>query len=131
MNLHCVRRPLVSTPSLGAQSLASISGARVGEAAWGTVVLHAAPAAAVGRRIALVRTDDVIELDADAGRLHLDVSTDELERRRAALMPPGVPATEQRGWVCIYRDHVLHADSGCDLDVLSGSSGATVPRRAC
>lgn len=116
--------------NVGVTDMVRISDARMSGTAYGTVVLHAAPEAAVGGPIALVRTGDIIELDAGAGRLHLDVSADELERRRAVWTPPVVPANEQRGWVRLYRDHVRQADSGCDLDFLVGSSGDTVPKRA-
>jgi dihydroxy-acid dehydratase len=88
-------------------------------------VLHVSPEAAAGGPLALVRTGDMIELDVKARRLHLDVSDDELARRRSAWQAPELP---KRGYYRLYVEHVLQADQGADLDFLVGSSGAPVPR---
>jgi dihydroxy-acid dehydratase len=96
--------------------------------AYGTVVLHAAPEAAAGGPIALVREGDWIELDVAARRLHLDVSDAELDRRRARWAPPA-PAMAS-GYQKLYVDHVLQADRGCDLDFLVGGRGAEVARES-
>jgi len=89
------------------------------------VVLHVSPEAAAGGPLAFVKTGDMIELDVEARRLHLEVSDDELERRRAQWQKPETPT---RGYYKLYVDHVLQADQGADLDFLVGSSGAPVPR---
>jgi dihydroxy-acid dehydratase len=73
-----------------------------------------------------VREGDWIELDVPARRLHLDVSDEELERRRADWTPP--VATMSGGWQALYVERVLQADRGCDLDFLVGCRGAGVPR---
>ena len=70
---------------------------------------------------------DMIELDVAGGRLHLEVSDEELARRRAAWRPPAPP---ERGYAKMFHDHVMQADSGCDFDFLVGSSGAPVPRES-
>jgi dihydroxyacid dehydratase/phosphogluconate dehydratase len=94
--------------------------------AFGTVVLHVAPEAAELGPLAAVRDGDFIELDAAHGRLHLDVSDDELRARLDALQSTHVvPRTG--GYVQLYRDHVLQADEGCDFDFLVGCRGADVP----
>jgi dihydroxy-acid dehydratase len=105
-----------------------ISDARMSGTAYGTVVLHAAPEAAAGGPLALVQDGDAIEIDVDARRLHLDVSDEELARRRASWRPPAPHAT--RGWIKLYCDTVLQADKGVDLDFLVGSSGAPVARES-
>jgi dihydroxy-acid dehydratase len=74
----------------------------------------------------LVRTNDWIALDVPARTLTLEVSDDELARRRARWVPPQNPY--RRGYARLYVDHVLQADKGADLDFLVGSSGAAVPR---
>ena len=51
-----------------------ISDARMSGTAYGTVVLHTAPEAAVGGPLALVQDGDLIELDVEARRLHVHVS---------------------------------------------------------
>ena len=71
---------------------------------------------------------DMIELDVAGRRLHLDVSDEELTRRRAAWTPP--PPHDTRGYVKMYVDHVQQAHLGVDLDFLQGKSGAVVTREA-
>ena len=110
----------------GVTDMVRISDARMSGTAYGTVVLHVSPEAAAGGPLALVRNGDMIEVDVEARRLHLDVEAAELERRRGDWDPP-VPPPE-RGWAQLYHRHVTQADSGCDLDFLVGSSGAAVPR---
>jgi L-arabonate dehydrase len=75
--------------------------------------------------VALVKTGDVIELDVAARRLHLDVSDEELAKRRAAWKAPEAP---RRGYYKLYVEHVQQADKGADLDFLVGGSGTTVTR---
>jgi dihydroxy-acid dehydratase len=96
--------------------------------AYGTVVLHVAPEAAVGGPLALVRSGDMITLDVPARQLSLLVDDEELARRRAEWQPPA-PIT-QRGYVKLYVDHVLQANEGADLDFLKGGSGSAVPRHS-
>jgi L-arabonate dehydrase len=109
----------------GITDMVRISDARMSGTAYGTVVLHVAPEAAAGGPLALVKTGDMIELDVGARRLHLDVSDEELARRRAAWKAPEPP---QRGYYKLYVEHVQQADKGADLDFLVGGSGTTVTR---
>ncbi|HMB74766.1 MAG TPA: IlvD/Edd family dehydratase [Kiloniellaceae bacterium] len=111
----------------GVTDMLRISDARMSGTAYGTVVLHISPEAAAGGPLALVRTGDRIALDSEKGTLTLEVSAEELERRRAAWQ---APAGAARGYAKLYRDHVLQADKGCDLDFLTGGSGAEVPRES-
>jgi dihydroxy-acid dehydratase len=110
----------------GITDMVRVSDARMSGTAYGTVVLHVSPEAAAGGPLALVQNGDFIELDVEARKLHLDVSDEELERRRAAWQQPEAPAT--RGWVKLYVDHVQQANLGADLDFLVGKSGAYVPK---
>jgi L-arabonate dehydrase len=110
----------------GVTDMVRISDARMSGTAFGTVVLHTTPEAAVGGPLALVRSGDFIELDAEARTLHLDVSDAELEERRAAWVAP--PPASERGYYRLYHDHVTQADQGADFDFLEGGSGAGVPR---
>lgn len=109
----------------GVTDMLRISDARMSGTAYGTVVLHVSPEAAVGGPLALVRDGDMIELDVSARRLHLDVADGELQRRRAAWQAPEKPP---RGWTRLYVEHVQQAHLGADLDFLVGGSGADVPR---
>jgi len=108
----------------GITDMVRISDARMSGTAYGTVVLHTAPEAAVGGPLALVQNGDLIELDVARRKIHLHVSDEELARRRA-LWKPGKPHAD-RGWVKLYCDTVLQADQGVDLDFLVGKSGAKV-----
>ena len=72
----------------GITDMVRISDARMSGTAYGTVVLHVCPEAAVGGNLALVRDGDFIELDVESRRLHLEVSSEDLERRRTQWQPP-------------------------------------------
>lgn len=110
----------------GVTDMVRISDARMSGTAYGTVVLHVCPEAAVGGPLALVQSGDSITLDVNAGVLELDVSEQELEQRRASWKPVHPQAT--RGYVKLYQETVMQADKGADLDFLQGGSGAPVPR---
>lgn len=110
----------------GIKDMVRISDARMSGTAYGTAILHVAPEAAAGGPLALVQDGDMIELDVENRRLHLDVSDEELARRREAWTPP-VPEMDG-GYQSLYVDHVLQADKGADLDFLVGCRGAAVPR---
>ena len=112
----------------GITDMVRISDARMSGTAYGTVVLHVTPEAAVGGPLALVQEGDVIELDVEARRLQLDVSEEELARRRAAWKPPA--AHQNGGYVQMYVRHVQQADKGADLDFLRGCRGHAVPRES-
>jgi dihydroxy-acid dehydratase len=72
--------------------------------------------------LGLVRSGDWIELDVAARILHLEVSDEELARRRAAWQAP--PSVRQaRSYTRMYVDHVLQADRGVDFDFLLGGDG--------
>jgi L-arabonate dehydrase len=103
-----------------------VSDARMSGTAYGTCVLHVTPEAAAGGPLALVRDGDLIELDVEARRLHLDVAEDELERRRQAWRAAEHPMVG--GYQSLYVRHVMGADKGADLDFLVGCRGHAVPR---
>ena len=112
----------------GVTDMVRISDARMSGTAYGTVVLHTAPEAADGGPLALVEDGDEIELDVPARRLVLHVADEVLSERRAAWRPP--EAHSDRGYLRLYLDHVMQADTGADLDFLVGRSGAGVPRES-
>ncbi|MEN7531454.1 IlvD/Edd family dehydratase [Cupriavidus sp. 2SB] len=115
----------------GVKDMVRISDARMSGTAYGTVVLHVAPEAAAGGPLAAVRDGDWIELDCDAGTLHLDITQEELADRMEGFQPPGPDGRAgQGGYQRLYVQHVLQADEGCDLDFLVGCRGADVPRHS-
>jgi len=111
----------------GVTDMVRISDGRMSGTAYGTVVLHVSPEAAVGGVLALVENGDWIELDVAARRLHLDVDAEELESRRRRWKKAEISGGA-RGYVHLYIQHVQQADKGADLDFLTGGSGSAVTR---
>jgi dihydroxy-acid dehydratase len=99
----------------GVKDMVRISDARMSGTAYGTVVLHVSPEAAVGGPLALVRSGDSIRLSVRERRIDLDVDAAELARRNALWQPPAVPA---RGYRRLYAERVMQAEDGCDFDFL-------------
>jgi L-arabonate dehydrase len=112
----------------GITDMIRISDARMSGTAYGTVILHAAPEAARGGPLAVVRTGDMIEIDVEARRLHLDVPDAEIAARLAAWQPP--VARPEGGYAQLYHDHVMGADTGADMDFLVGCRGHAVARES-
>ena len=107
----------------GVRDMLRISDARMSGTSYGACVLHVAPESYIGGPLALVADGDVIEIDIPARRLTLEVSDDELARRRAAWKPPAPRFT--RGFGAIFAQHTRQANEGCDFDVLE--RGEAVP----
>ena len=97
----------------GVKDMVRLSDARMSGTAFGTIVLHITPEAAIGGPLALVRTGDIIRLDTAGRRLDLMVDDAELQRRRSALVVPEAP--DLRGYRKLYLAEVLQADGGCDF----------------
>jgi dihydroxy-acid dehydratase len=100
----------------GVKDMVRISDARMSGTAYGTIVLHVSPEAAVGGALALVRNGDRIRLSVKSRSIDLLVSEGELQKRKAAWTPPVPPPA--RGYAKLYMDHVLQAEHGCDFDFL-------------
>jgi dihydroxy-acid dehydratase len=100
----------------GVKDMVRISDARMSGTAFGTIVLHIAPEAAVGGLLGLVESGDTIRLDAQGRRLELLVEDLELERRRARRKPR--PAEAPRGYLKLHLEQVQQAHLGCDLAFL-------------
>jgi L-arabonate dehydrase len=112
----------------GITDMVRISDARMSGTAYGTVVLHVCPEAAVGGTLALVRDGDFIELNVESRRLHLDVSSNELERRRKGWQPSA--NAMKGGYQQLYVERVMQANTGADLDFLTGCRGDEIPRES-
>jgi len=106
----------------GVRDMVRVCDGRMSGTAYGTVVLHVTPEAAVGGPLALVRTGDVVSLDVGARRIDVEVPDDELARRAPDAATVAGFADPRRGWERLYVDHVLQADTGADLDFLLGSA---------
>jgi L-arabonate dehydrase len=110
----------------GIKDIVRISDGRMSGTAAGTVVLHVSPESAIGGNLALVKEGDMIELDVDQRKLHLEVSDEELQKRKAKWIP--LKPLAERGYVKLYIDHVQQSHLGADLDILNGGSGNQVLR---
>ncbi|HKI15369.1 MAG TPA: dihydroxy-acid dehydratase, partial [Roseiarcus sp.] len=107
----------------GVRDIVRVSDARMSGTSYGACVLHVAPESYVGGPLALVKDGDVIELNIPGRRLTLNVSDEELARRRAAWRQP--PPRYARGYGRMFSEHVSQASEGCDFDFLE--RGASTP----
>jgi dihydroxy-acid dehydratase len=99
----------------GVKDMVRISDARMSGTAYGTIVLHVSPEAAVGGPLALAQTGDRIRLSVRERRIDLEVDAGELARRKARWQAPPLPP---RGYQRLYAERVLQAEDGCDFDFL-------------
>ena len=84
--------------------------------AFGTIVLHVTPEAAIGGPLAAVRNGDRIRLSIKNKAIDLLVDENEIRKRLENFQPPPVPA---RGYQALYRRTVQQATDGCDFDFLT------------
>ncbi|MFZ9374518.1 MAG: dihydroxy-acid dehydratase, partial [Burkholderiaceae bacterium] len=108
----------------GVRDMLRISDARMSGTSYGACVLHVSPESYIGGNLALVRNGDIITVDIPARSIRMEVSDEELARRRAEWKPP--PPRFERGYGHMFSKHVLQADQGCDFDYLETSFGAPV-----
>ncbi|NCU21659.1 dihydroxy-acid dehydratase, partial [Candidatus Falkowbacteria bacterium] len=99
----------------GVRDMVRVSDARMSGTAYGTVVLHCSPEAAVGGALALVENGDLIELNVGERRIDLLVEPETLQERRRHFIAPPAP---ERGWHKLYVEHVRQAHLGADMDFL-------------
>jgi dihydroxy-acid dehydratase len=107
----------------GIRDMVRLSDCRMSGTSYGACALHISPESAVGGPLALVKNGDLIELDVPNRKLHLHVSDEELEKRRAAWKP--APQRYHRGYAKLFVEHVTQADQGADFDFLQ--HGPAVP----
>jgi dihydroxy-acid dehydratase len=98
---------------LGAD-VAMITDGRFSGGSHGFIVGHVTPEAQLGGPIGLLQDGDVVTIDAETNSLDVDVSDDELERRKQAWTAPALKAT--RGTLHKYIKTVKTASEGCVTD---------------
>ncbi|TWP52247.1 dihydroxy-acid dehydratase [Lentzea tibetensis] len=101
----------------GVRDMVRVSDARMSGTSYGACVLHVAPEAHVGGPLALVRDGDMVTLDVEARVLSVEVSDDELAKRRSEWTPP--ESKFERGYGALYYEHITQANEGCDFEFLS------------
>ncbi|MFG5775991.1 L-arabinonate dehydratase [Comamonas sp. J-3] len=106
----------------GVRDMLRISDARMSGTSYGACVLHVAPESYIGGPLALVQNGDLISVDVRARRIHLNVSDEELARRKAQWQAP--PPRFERGYGAMFSEHILQANEGCDMDFLLTQRGA-------
>jgi dihydroxy-acid dehydratase len=97
-----------------AADVALITDGRFSGGSAGFIVGHVTPEAQLGGPIALVQNGDKITIDAEANTITIDLSDDELKRRRSAWKAPPYKAT--RGTLYKYIKNVKSASEGCVTD---------------
>jgi dihydroxy-acid dehydratase len=112
----------------GVRDMVRICDGRMSGTAYGTVVLHVAPEAAVGGPLDRVRTGDWITLDVEQRRIDVEIPQSELDARQPSPAMIESIARPRRGWERLYVRTVMGADTGADLDFLVGASGDRVAR---
>jgi len=112
----------------GIRDMIRISDARMSGTAYGTVILHTAPEAAIKGPLAAVQNNDYIEIDVETGSMNLLVSENIIKERLDKYKPilPDITSGYQK----MYIDHVNQADTGADLDFLVGKRGSEVKRHS-
>lgn len=96
------------------KSVALITDGRFSGGTHGFVVGHITPEAFDGGLIALVKDDDIIEIDAVNNTLTLKISEEEIAERRKSWKQPALKAT--KGILYKYAQQVKPADQGCVTD---------------
>ena len=97
----------------GVRDMVRVVDCRMSGTSYGTIVLHVAPEAAVGGPLAIVEDGDMVELDANNGKLNLLVDEREIQRRLAAWTPP--PPAYDLGYRSLWIDQMNQAPEGCDF----------------
>lgn len=96
-------------------SVALITDGRFSGASRGASIGHVSPEAAVGGPIALVEEGDIIKINIKEKTLNLDVSDEELARRKAAWTPREPKVTT--GYLARYASMVTSGDKGAVLKI--------------
>jgi len=104
----------------GVKDMMRISDARMSGTAFGTIILHVSPEAAIGGPLALVRSGDRIQLSVRDRRIDLLVEEAELAKRRKNLKTAD-NREALRGYDKLYAQEVLQADEGCDFAFLKST----------
>ena len=104
----------------GVKDMLRISDGRMSGTAFGTVVLHLTPEAAVGGPLAWVRSGDRIRLSVM--RRELTLLVDDAEMARRAATEPVMPPTAERGYRKLFLQSVNQADQGVDFDFLRAAN---------
>lgn len=102
----------------GVKDMVRISDGRMSGTAFGTIVLHVTPEAAIGGPLAYIRSGDRVRLSVARREISLLVSDEELAQRAQAQ--PVVRPRASRGYRRLFLENVTQADQGVDFSFLRG-----------
>ena len=105
----------------GVRDMLRISDARMSGTSYGACVLHVAPESFIGGPLAMVQTGDIISIDVHRRLIEMEVSDEDLERRKLEWSP--MPPRFERGYGWIFSKHVEQAPDGCDFDFMRSDFG--------
>ena len=103
----------VQTCALPISSVALITDGRFSGASRGASIGHVSPEAAVGGPIALVEEGDIIKINIPENTLMVDISDEEMEKRRKNWQPREPKVT--RGYLRRYANMVTSGSTGAIL----------------
>jgi dihydroxy-acid dehydratase len=113
-----MREMLAATSAVmgyGLDKVALLTDGRFSGASRGPCIGHISPEAAVGGPIALIKNGDKLKIDVPNRKLHLDVSEQEMAKRKAAWRP--LPPKVTTGYLSRYAKLVTSADKGAILEI--------------
>jgi dihydroxy-acid dehydratase len=108
----------------GVRDMLRLSDARMSGTSYGACVLHISPEAYVGGPLALIQTGDMITVDVPNRAIRVEISDQEMQRRRDAWTPP--QKRYERGYGWMFSKHIQQANEGCDFDFLRTEFGKPV-----
>ncbi|MBR9803120.1 dihydroxy-acid dehydratase, partial [bacterium] len=94
--------------------VALITDGRFSGGSHGFIIGHVTPEAQLGGTIALLQDGDTVTIDAENNRIDVDLSDEELQKRRDAWTAP--PYKFERGTLYKYIKNVKTASEGCVTD---------------
>jgi dihydroxy-acid dehydratase len=108
----------------GVRDMLRLSDARMSGTSYGACVLHISPEAYVGGPLALIQTGDMITVDVPNRTIRVEISDEEMAKRRAAWQTPERKFERGYGWM--FSQHIQQANEGCDFDFLRTDFGKPV-----
>ncbi len=96
-------------------TVALITDGRFSGATRGAAIGHVSPEAAVGGPIALIKDGDIIEIDINANKINVRLSSEELEARKKEWVPKQPEITT--GYLARYASLVTSGNRGAILEI--------------
>ena len=108
----------------GVRDMLRLSDARMSGTSYGACVLHISPESYVGGPLALIQTGDMISVDVPKRTIRVEITDEEMQRRREAWTPQARRFERGYGWM--FSQHIEQANEGGDFDFLKTAFGKPV-----